>query len=64
MQTEQYIPLDALAARLGLPKTYLKRLADENRLPMLSVNGSRRFLESAVQKVLNEMAAEALNHAG
>lgn len=55
----EYIPFDVLAARLGLPKSYLRRLTDEGVLPHLDVNGRLRFVESAVRETLREQATAA-----
>lgn len=56
----EYLPLDALAARLNLPRTYVRRLAREGRIPSLNVNGRLRFDESAVREALRQLAAEPL----
>ena len=51
-----YIPLDSLSARTKLPKAYLRRLAKENIIPSLSVNGRLRFNPVAVQAALDRLA--------
>lgn len=60
MSTEQYISLKILAAKTNLPKGYLNRLTEENKFPVLLVNGKRRFLVSAVRKVLDGLAEGAV----
>lgn len=54
----EYLPLDALAVTLGLPRTYLRRLAREGEIPVLDVNGRQRFDESQVREALRRLAAE------
>ena len=51
-----YLPLDALACRLALPKTFLKRLAQSGRIPHLEVGGRLRFNESQVSVALAKLA--------
>lgn len=53
----EYISLEALAAILGLPKMYLRRLANQGLIPYLDVGGRKRFIEGEVRKVLTEMSA-------
>ena len=36
-----YISLDALAAELYLPKTFLRNLANKGDIPKLDVNGTK-----------------------
>ena len=55
--TQAYIPLDALATRLGLPRTYLRNLAKEKLIPCLNVNGRLRFDEGSVREALRCMAS-------
>jgi len=52
MSATEYISLDALAASLGLPRTYLRRLATEKVIPALDVSGRLRFDEEAVRSAL------------
>lgn len=54
---EEYISLEALAATLGLPQTFLRRLADQREIPSLNVNGRLRFDEGEVREALNRIAA-------
>jgi excisionase family DNA binding protein len=58
MATSEYLPLDALAATVGLPRAYLRRLAREGRLPCLNVGGRLRFDEGQVREALRRLAAE------
>lgn len=53
-----YIPLGALATRLGLPQSYLKTLADKRAIPSLNVKGRLRFNPLQVQEALDRVAAE------
>jgi len=52
----EYLPLDALATTLGLPRPYLRRLTDEGRIPSLNVNGRLRFDELQVREALLSLA--------
>ena len=58
MDISEYLPLDALAAALNLPRPYLRRLAREGRIPALNVNGRLRFDEAQVREALRRLAAE------
>lgn len=53
-----FISLSALANRFGLPRNFLKQLADRGAIPSLDVNGRRRFNAASVEKALAELAAE------
>lgn len=53
---KQYLSLEALAARLGLPRNYLRNLAQEKLIPCLNVNGRLRFDESNVRAALHQLA--------
>jgi excisionase family DNA binding protein len=55
----QYLPLDALAARLNLSARYLRQLADAKKIPSLDVNGRRRFDEQDVRDALKRLAGES-----
>jgi len=49
----QFVPLDVLAVRLGLPVAWLRREADAERLPCLKVGNRRRLFDvNAVQRAL------------
>jgi hypothetical protein len=54
----EYLPLEALAARLNLPQRYLKGLALASDIPSLNVNGRLRFNPAAVQQALDKLAAK------
>ena len=54
----QYLTLDALSSVLGLPRTYLRRLAKLGDLPYLNVGGKMRFSEAQVREKLEAMALE------
>jgi hypothetical protein len=53
-----FISLNRLARHFGLPKDYLRELADKSLIPFLNVNGHRRFNPSAVQVALDRLANE------
>ena len=55
----QYISLDALATRLGLPRAYLRDQARRGRIPHLQVGGRLRFEESVVREALRRQAGGA-----
>lgn len=52
---EQYLTLDALAARLGLPKDYLRNLVEKKQIPCLDVNGRLRFNEHNVRDAFDRL---------
>ena len=52
----EYLPLEALAATVGLPRRYLKDLAGRGDIPALNVNGRLRFDEGAVREALARLA--------
>jgi len=56
MYTSEYLSLDALAAALGLPRSYLRRLTREGSIPALNVNGRPRFDEADVRTALTRLA--------
>lgn len=64
MEKITYFSLEALAARLQLPKAYLRRMANENRIPSLSVGGRLRFNPLAVQAALDRLAEEGVRYDG
>jgi len=53
-----FISLNRLARHFGLPKDYLRELADKSLIPFLNVKGHRRFNPSAVQAALDSLARE------
>jgi len=57
MESHEYISLDVLAIRLGLPRPYLKRLMEQGRIPHLVVGPWRRFDEAQVREALLRLAA-------
>ena len=63
MTKEQYtyVSLEALAAELGLPKSYLKQLSANKVIPCLDVNGRLRFGSLAVRQALGELASKGSN---
>jgi hypothetical protein len=53
--THNFISLEALAAELCLPKSYLKVLAAKKLIPSLNVNGRLRFNIVTVKQALDEL---------
>ena len=51
-----YVSLDALAGLLGLPRQYLRELAERQLIPYLAVAGRMRFQESDVLTALGTLA--------
>lgn len=56
MDTEKYIGLRRAAATLGAPAAWLKREADQKRVPCLHVGRRRMFDVEAVERSLTERA--------
>ena len=48
----QYLSLESLAAYLGLPENYLRRMAKAGIIPSLNVSGRLRFDLAAVKEAL------------
>lgn len=57
-----FVTLDALANIFNLPRGYLKKLAEENLVPSLNVNGRLRFNITGVQQALDGLATEGGCH--
>ena len=58
-QTQQsWLPLEPMASRIGVPKAYLRRLAETKQVPFLNVNGRKLFYPPAVVEALNKLAVE------
>jgi len=53
---DEYISLYVLAARLKLPRPFLRDCARRGSVPSLTVGGRLRFDEMAVREALREMA--------
>ena len=53
---QSYYSLDALAAAMGLPRTYLRNLAAAGDIPALDVNGRLRFDLEQVRDALRRLA--------
>lgn len=58
METKKYITLKGLSLTIGLPKTYLRKLAEKREIPCLDVGGRLKFNLEAVQRALSELAAK------
>ena len=56
MSTTTYHTLDALAARLGLPRAFLLDLARRGKIPSLHVGRWLRFDEDAVRAALRRLS--------
>lgn len=56
MMKTTYLPLEALAAVLNLPQSYLRKLAKQKRIPLLNVSGRMRFQERDVREALVKIA--------
>lgn len=54
---EDYVSLRVLGSRLGLSSGFLKRLADEGKIPFLQVGRQRRFNISQVRAILLKIAS-------
>jgi len=52
------MPLEPAAAWLGLPRSYLRRLADSGEVPFIFVGNSRRFCLPDVKEALRAKAEE------
>ena len=57
-RTSQFLPLDALASTLGLPRDWLREQADSQRIPCLRVNGRRLFDPELVRCALVERMSQ------
>jgi hypothetical protein len=53
---DTYISLSDLATHFGLPRSFLKELADKGLIPSLNVNGRRKFNPATVEKALEKLA--------
>ncbi len=58
MSTAKFIPLDALATTLGLPRRWLRGEAMAGRIPSLIVGNRRLFNPDAVRQALERRAAQ------
>jgi excisionase family DNA binding protein len=56
MNTSDFLPLDALAARLGLPRTFLREQVKRRTIPVLRIGTRLRFDETAVRDALRRLA--------
>jgi excisionase family DNA binding protein len=55
----EWMSLDCLSGRLDLPKKYLRRLADENKIPFVVVAGNRRrFNQSDVCDAIRRLTTQ------
>lgn len=59
-----YVSLEALAAELHLPKSYLKKLAAQKLIPSLNVNGRMRFDPFVVVEKLTDIADRQMSNPG
>lgn len=56
MTNEKYISIGVLTQETGLPKAFLKRCADEGKIPVLKTPKKLLFKLSAVQQALDKIA--------
>lgn len=52
-----FVSLEALAAELCLPKSYLRNLAAQKLIPCLNVNGRLRFDSVVVMDALTKLSS-------
>lgn len=57
-----FLPLDAVASTLGLPREWLRREAEAGRIPALSIGRRRVFNPDAVAHALLKRASEIPVH--
>lgn len=56
-----WVTLDGLVKESGLPKAYLRRMADENKIPFLQLGGNvRRFDWDDVNEALHSLTRISL----
>jgi len=55
----KYYSLDAIASSLGLPRPYVRRLAETGQIPALQLGRIWRFDEGQVREALRSLAREA-----
>ena len=53
-----YHSLDSLSSKLGLPRCYLRQLADAGLIPCLRPGGRRRFDVDAVKEALRLLSMD------
>jgi hypothetical protein len=58
MDRDEYISLDALAGRLGLPRSYLREQAVCGAIPCLRLARRIFFDEASVREALRALAAK------
>lgn len=62
MHEAKLLSLNELAERTGLPAAWLRREADEGRLPCLRVGRRRMFDPDLVQQALAERQVREVGH--
>ena len=60
-QAPPFVPLDALASELGLPRQWARREAEAGRIPSLLINGRRLFDVETVRRVLLQRISKTLD---
>jgi excisionase family DNA binding protein len=58
----KFVSLGFVSQETGLPQSYIKKLAKENKIPALLVSGRWRFNFEAVEKALADIAAKGGNN--
>ena len=62
---DEFMSLYRLSLRLDLPRTYLRRLADEHKIPFVVVAGNRRrFNQADVCNAIRQLAMPQLQIQG
>lgn len=54
----KFCSLGFISQETGLPQSFIRKLAEENKIPALSVNGRFRFNLEAVKQALANLAAK------
>ncbi|HUU31356.1 MAG TPA: excisionase family DNA-binding protein [Phycisphaerae bacterium] len=57
MTSEPFLNLRSLASALGLPRAYLRDLADRGLIPTLRIGRLRRFDAAAVRKAVKNLSS-------
>lgn len=59
----EFVSLDVLAIRLNLPRTYLRQLVREGRIPVLTAGRLQRFDPEQVREALRNLAETVVHDA-
>ena len=58
MKTKIYVPLSVIVKVLGLPTSYVRKLAEQHKIPALKIKGHFRFNAEAVKIALDDLASK------